>query len=296
MSSASQATDDALASERAGWADQLDAAAARVDELNSELATSYSELAAAKVEIQRLRDLCRPTVFGSSFGVKPPALVPLGRSYLQPGERPTSWQGDFGTKSGVDGVTRPGKLWISPKVSDAAWLPQFAASLPAGVELMVSPWHEPENDGRTGHDLADYVAAYRAFKSVCDQVGALLLPILMKSKPEELNRRYLDAVLPYVGALGFDAYNEGIQSPKAYLDPAVVFEKPLRLADEYGLDLWIGETGTGLVDGDVGPGRVEWTRRVRAFLESQPRVRGVAWWSSKGLGWTPELFEAWSSR
>lgn len=236
------------------------------------------------------------TLFGSSFGVPPPSAVYIGRSYLQPGERPASWTADSGMKNGVNGTTRPGILWISPKVSDAAWLTQFAATLPANLSLMVSPWHEPENDGSGGHALADYTQAYQNFKPVCDQVGALLLPVLMKSKTESQNRQYLDAVRPFIGALGFDAYNGGIQNPSTYQDPAVIFEKPLRLAQEYGLDLWIGETGSGKTPNDAsGSGRLAWTRNLRQYAKSQPRLRGLCWWSQGELAWDQALFDAFTS-
>jgi hypothetical protein len=238
------------------------------------------------------------TFFGSSFGVPPPggALVYIGRSYLQPGERPTSWQNDSGMRNGVNGTTRPGLLWISPKVSDADWLVQFAGSLPPTCGLMVSPWHEPENDGTAGHSLTDYVTAYQNYKPVCDQVGALLLPILMKSKTESQNRQYLDAVRPYIGALGFDAYNTGIQTPSSYQDPSVILEKPLRLAQEYGLDLWIGETGSGKTPGDSsGTQRIAWTKSLRQYAKAQPRLRGICWWSQAALAWDQPLYDAFTS-
>lgn len=237
------------------------------------------------------------TLFGSSFGVPPPSAVYIGRSYLQPGERPASWTADSGMRNGVNGTTRPGILWISPKVSDAGWLAQFAGTLPSQVSLMVSPWHEPENDNSgAGHNLADYTQAYQNFKPVCDQIGALLLPVLMKSKTESQNRQYLDAVRPYIGALGFDAYNGGIQNPSTYQDPSVILEKPLRMAQEQGLDLWIGETGSGKTPNDAsGSGRLAWTRNLRQYAKSQSRLRGLCWWSQGELAWDQALFDAFTS-
>jgi hypothetical protein len=286
----------------APYIDQQAADSSTIQSLKDQLAACQAQVSQLQADLAACQGSgTKTTLFGSSFGVvlagQPPVM--LGRAYLQDGERPTDYTADSGTRKAVANTDPAGTLWISPKTTDASWLAAFAASLPDGMGLNVSPWHEPENDGANGHDLAEYATTYRNFAPVCGDVGALLLPIVMGSRTEAENRRYIDAALANgAQALGWDRYNPGIQNPTSYVDPAVIFERQERLGAEYGLPGWIGETGSGTTSSDTsGAQRLAWIKAMHAYLAGSPNIRGAAWWtggSSSRCKWTDlTMFDAW---
>lgn len=266
---------------------------------NTSLTTENAKLVADNARL--VRDLAEclgvpeppdPPVVTSIFGASKNDTVPgntsvaIGRVYYG-GQISNTWkQGNCQDYVNAADLA----IWASFKDDPGAALESFIRSLSdaplagfawpgkAKVKLILSVNHEPENDNL---DVALYNRRYDALMAIARKYDYVIAgPIRMNSQPQAANDRYWPTA--QVDFDGWDCYNPGIQTPKAYVAPSTVYSKPVASAKAKGLRLMIAETGTGKISSDTsGAGRQKWAKDAHAELARQNAGCGL-WWNSAG--------------
>ncbi len=194
-----------------------------------------------------------PTVFGASRPDLAPdrGIIPATRTYLNETQMPTTWQADGGLSRAVNYAASA--VVLSVKAEIGSWLSRLLDSM-AGLDLTVyvCPWHEPLDNWSS--NPAGYHARFdAAVPLIVEHEHAVACTILDGATPASWETFKRDDV----EVNGVDRYNPGIQKPKAYVPPADVFGPYLDWVAARGDRALIGETGTGLVNGDEA-GRIAW--------------------------------------
>lgn len=241
---------------------------------------------------------------GTSLGVSVPggrAPYHCVRVYLQPGERPLTWDADNAVRHAFSQVDAGGVLWVSAKEAPAQWLPAFLDSCAAQASrqrlggVVYTQNHEFGNDGPGGAfpssaQVSDYHQRWQAALRAAAQAGVMTADIQLGSQtPAQWDQLHVDGTT----FCGFDRYNPGIQKPKRYVHPSDVFAQVIAYAKGVGKPLAIGETGTGVVGSDTA-GRVQWAAVTRALLaDPASGCELVAWWNQGGCAMDEATAAAW---
>lgn len=243
---------------------------------------------------------------GTSLGVEVtnhPGPFDVVRVYLQPGDRPTTWDADKAVKDGFARVAKDGYYLVSGKDAPDTWVAAFLKSCKSkadslGIRFLYCQNHEYGNDGPndtfpTAAQITEYKRRWDVVIAAAKTAGVETTDIQLGSQSKaEWDSLYI----PGATYVGFDRYNPGIQKPAKYVSPATVFAAVVAYAKEKNKALVIGETGTGLLkDGsDPGTGRAEWTAKARTYLSDPANnVRVVAWWNQGGCAHDANSAKAW---
>lgn len=272
----------------------------RIAQLLSAGLAASDEVARLTAEVARLQALLDadpgpvPTglVTGASTALAIPGhdRVPWARTYLQDAEQPDDYTKDAGVLRAVQRATTG--VVLSFKAAPGPWLAFLVRSITAlGLEVIVTYNHEPENDGKTPAEVAAYHTAWTLTLTVVGDLPKVrTATILMGARTEVEWDTYFHAG---VDLCGFDRYNPGIQTAKAYVPPDEVFGKVVAYAAKVGLPLLIGETGTNIVGTDAN-GRATWAADARAYLDDAGCVI-ACWWHQGKCAMDAATADAWLS-
>lgn len=264
------------------WNEYVDAVVVQDNAIITQLRDRIVELEA---------QLETPGDYGTLFGTsRPHAIgggyeVPVVRAYVSDGKRPTSYSA-MTTEAQRAMELATHAIILSWKEAPGAWLGDLLDDLRnvfPELALIGCQNHEPFDNFTTVASRSEYHRRWDVAAPMMLEAGWSSSTILDGSHPESWDW----FARPDVELNGMDRYNPGIQTPKAYVDPATVYGPYVDWLD--GQPGLIAETGTGLVDGDDGSGRVAWTKAAHDWLDG--RVKFAAWWSQGGCQLDPQLLD-----
>lgn len=243
------------------------------------------------------------SLIGSSVGAPIPGYAPSDldviRTYLQPGDRPTSWTSDAKVHDAALNCNIA--AWVSGKDAPDTWIEPFFASWNAsGKKLIYSQNHEFGNDGPasgttppkfpTTAQISEYKRRWELVKQAA--VGKPWVILVDCQLGNQSKTEWDKLFIAGLHGLGWDRYNPGIGKPvKGYQAPSVVFGPIIDYAAAKGLPVYIGETGSG-IDGTNAAGRVKWAADVKAYLLDK-KVAVACWWNQADVVMDAPTAKAW---
>ncbi len=163
----------------------------------------------------------------------------------------------------------------------------FLASRPAGTQVWVAFYHEPEDDvARGSFSAAQFRAATTHLAPVIRGAGGTPTTILMEyTLSPSSHRDWHDYYSPSVDALGWDAYNTAWQgSSPSYKSARAIVDPVLAVARETGKPFGWAELGSPCISTDRScAGRAAWlTSLGQAF--SAAHASFATYWDSPDFG------------
>ena len=157
-------------------------------------------------------------------------------------------------------------------------------TVPAGVEVFWSYWHEPEDDIEGGDFTAEqFTAAFEHLDALADEAGRAAgarlrstLVLMSWSTDPDSGRDWRDYVpaADAVDVMAWDVYNRA--GPRGdYADPATLVRRPAEASAELAKPFAVAEFGSVVVAGDSGAGRAEWLTGMGASLDAADAVFAV---------------------
>lgn len=265
-----------------------------VDMMQAEIDALTAENARLEAALADCNPPPTATVFGASKPEQTPGLVlpvPGYRTYLQPGSRPTTVAGDTGLITAFRSVPATGGLvWFSIKEEAGDWLDSLLGNMGdlfGGVTVMATADHEPKDGWWDTGRMGQWQARQDSFEAVLGnhpKVEGWTVAEGSSLAAAGAGDAYWTAMLRARQGFGLDSYNGGIQTPKAYKPVADVHGPRFKWITDHGKIPAVGETGTGVVQGDTGRvGQTAWTVDNRAYMVEQ-KVRASLLWNSGTSG------------
>lgn len=214
------------------------------------------------------------TVFGTSRpDLSGSALVPAVRTYLSAGERPTTIAQDSGLVRAFSFAQPEGVVWFSIKELAGQWLASLLSDMffrHPDIGVVVTADHEPVNEWFLNNRVPEWHSRQQEFENVLASFPEVTGVTVMEGSHFDTPGYYEAMYRPNQGS-GIDSYNPGIQTPKAYVDPAEVHGPRFALLQSMngGEPVFVGETGTGPVKGRPASERTDWTRANHSYLAGE---------------------------
>lgn len=284
------------------------------------------EILRLQARVNELEAQLNPVV--TQFGFSNPmatsgsvAPVRVYRTYLQPradnNGQPSSVVANSGLMKALGWLAQDedAVLWLSYKQPVGTWFHQLLSDIEEKFpvqQLFITCWHEPFKEwaktdtGTYGRGSLgtpdDWHAKQDEFLTALGQHSDRWIPhtVWEQYRRPSNTRQYYDDFYRVDQRLGFDAYNAGIQSPKVYQAPELVFDEILSwAADHTDQPVGIAETGTGRTATDTSrDGQYQWHMDTKEYLASPDRpvkISAAAIWNSEGCTVDSRTFNAWQA-
>jgi hypothetical protein len=152
-----------------------------------------------------------------------------------------------------------------------AYMRKWFATVPIGVNVYWTNFHEPEDEIEAGKfNAADYRAAFEHLDGLAKEAQNPRLKstvILMSWSARPASGRKWRSYVPdpaSVDVMAWDIYN---RRRDVYPDPAALLEAAQHDSETLGKPFAIAELASVLGRGDTGSGRAEWLREIGDFVE-----------------------------
>jgi hypothetical protein len=229
------------------------------------------------------------TVFGTSRPDNTPGVVlpvPGVRTYLQPGQRPTTVESSSALRRAYSQVAPDGQIWLSIKEEAGAWLSMLIARCRQDypdVSILLTSDHEPYDGWYANNRVAQWHGRQDSLEATMgDTPGVTLVTVMEGWHNQQRSPGYWDAMYREEQQWGVDSYNPGIQTPKAYVPPADVHGDVIGYAASKGKVAYIGETGTGHTSATTVNQRSQWVTDNHTYLDG--KVNAAYWWNAGSDG------------
>jgi hypothetical protein len=152
-----------------------------------------------------------------------------------------------------------------------AYMRKWFATVPIGLNVYWTNYHEPEDEIEAGKfKAADYRASFERLNRLADESPNPRLKstvVLMSWSARPASGRKWRSYVPdpaSVDVLAWDIYN---RRRDVYPDPVALLEAAQHDSETIGKPFAIAELASVLARGDKGSGRAEWLKAMGAFAE-----------------------------
>lgn len=230
------------------------------------------------------------SIKGTLFSTLGRDKVPVTRVYLRQLPAGSKWS-DFADLAAAKAHSTKA-IWVSFKEDNPALVDAFLDTVPSdlGRELIVTYFHEPEDNLTTDAERSAYRATWQKMGPIIRQHGMTPALILMRyTLSKSSGRNWKDYYAPgSVDLLGWDSYRKG---DPGTLDVSSQLDPIIAVSESTGLPWGIGETGsTSERYSDQDTAR--WAAALRAY-GTEHGASVLCWWDQDTYKLDQTTASAW---